>query len=327
MNKIINKEISFLQAIGIILVVLGHSGKHIPYLTKWIYSFHMPLFMFISGYLFNYNISGYKDFFIKKTKRLLVPYFIISTIAYIPKYLLGRFAMRPLVFSFKGYLNGFLYPENNPIIFFWFLPTLFFIMLISLFLLRCLKSKNTFYILLIGGFILAVVSKKYISIKLLGTSIVLYYFLFFTFGIFYRKYQILICSFLKLNEKKICLILNFVLVLNCLSNIPIIRVEYDIFISIIGILSMISLSKIYNKENYNFLNFLYGKSYTIYLLSWFPQVFIRIVGYQILNLSWTIVLPISFFFGIFIPYIANLFIIFITNKFKKISFLRIVFGI
>lgn len=105
------------------------------------------------------------------------------------------------------------------------------------------------------------------------------------------------------------------------------RVEYDIFISIIGILSMISLSKIYNRGNYNFLNFLYGKSYTIYLLSWFPQVFIRIIGYQILNLSWIIVLPISFFFGIFIPYIINLFIIFITNKFKKISFLRIIFGI
>lgn len=201
MKKILNKEICFLQTIGIILVVLGHSGKHIPYLSKWIYSFHMPLFMFISGYLFNYNIGGYKAFFIKKTKRLLIPYFVISTVAYIPKYLLGHFAIRPVAFSFKEYLNIFLYPENNPIIFFWFLPTLFFIMLIFLILLRWLKSKNVFYILLTGGFILAVISKKYTHIKLFAISIVLYYFIFFIFGIFYHKYQVSICSFLKLNEK------------------------------------------------------------------------------------------------------------------------------
>ena len=44
-----NKNISFLQIFGILLVVLGHSSNEegIPFLSKWIYSFHMPLFIFI----------------------------------------------------------------------------------------------------------------------------------------------------------------------------------------------------------------------------------------------------------------------------------------
>lgn len=49
-----NKNIAFLQVFGILLVVLGHSTNNggIPFLSKWIYSFHMPLFIFISGFLF-----------------------------------------------------------------------------------------------------------------------------------------------------------------------------------------------------------------------------------------------------------------------------------
>ena len=44
-----------MQTFGIILVVLGHStyqlmqAGHTPAIYKWIYTFHMPLFFFISG--------------------------------------------------------------------------------------------------------------------------------------------------------------------------------------------------------------------------------------------------------------------------------------
>lgn len=94
-----NKKILFLQCFGILLVVLGHSGENIPYLTKWIYSFHMPLFIFISGYLLDYTSKNgiikinYVNFIKKKIIRLLVPYLVISSLAYIPKYLLGKFAI------------------------------------------------------------------------------------------------------------------------------------------------------------------------------------------------------------------------------------------
>ena len=53
------KIISFLQTFTIILVVVGHSfvGKAAeePFVEAqtWIYSFHMPMFMLLSGWLFS----------------------------------------------------------------------------------------------------------------------------------------------------------------------------------------------------------------------------------------------------------------------------------
>ena len=55
-----NSIISFLQAFGILLVVVGHSFYGCPDnpIHTWIYSFHMPLFMFISGYLLKYTMRN-----------------------------------------------------------------------------------------------------------------------------------------------------------------------------------------------------------------------------------------------------------------------------
>lgn len=79
-----NQKIDLLKGIAITLVVWGHS---IQYLKKdgisffenpvfiIIYSFHMPLFMMISGYLFHYSLSKYStaDIVITKFKQLIVP--------------------------------------------------------------------------------------------------------------------------------------------------------------------------------------------------------------------------------------------------------------
>ena len=50
--------ISFLQVLGPILVILGHSANGLTvsagwyaFTKEWIYLFHMPLFFLISGYL------------------------------------------------------------------------------------------------------------------------------------------------------------------------------------------------------------------------------------------------------------------------------------
>ena len=66
-----NREhwIDALKGIGIILVVIGHVslGNN---LVKWIYSFHMPLFFALSGYMLAHtqrNYSNY-EFILKRTK-------------------------------------------------------------------------------------------------------------------------------------------------------------------------------------------------------------------------------------------------------------------
>lgn len=78
----INYQFLLLQAIGIILVVLGHKGG-ISLFTDWFpaYSFHMPLFIFISGYFYKTNSDkNIIDFILKKVRNLLIPYFIWNLI-------------------------------------------------------------------------------------------------------------------------------------------------------------------------------------------------------------------------------------------------------
>lgn len=325
------KKILFLQCFGILLVVLGHSGEDIPYLTKWIYSFHMPLFIFISGYLLEHtskngieNINLLK-FIKKKLIRLIIPYVVISSLAYVPKYLLGKFALRPLELSFQSYIHGFLYPWDNPIIFFWFLPTLFFIMIVTILFIKILKNKIE--VILIITFIISLISKKYVDIEFLNIKGIFNYLFFFILGIIYKKYENKIELIFKLKSIFILILLNIILIINSCFNYKSSSQILYIFISLVGILFSLSLEKFYSKRKYKFLNHLYGKSYTIYLLSWFPQVFVRIIGFQILKLEWYIVLPFSFLFGVYIPYLANIIILKIIEKNPKIKFLKILFGI
>ena len=56
----------------IVFMILGHTGSP---LTKWIYSFHMPAFLFLSGYTAKHNDSLVR-FVIKKGKRLVLPYVV-----------------------------------------------------------------------------------------------------------------------------------------------------------------------------------------------------------------------------------------------------------
>lgn len=75
------------RAICIILVVVGHfNPDDTPAWWKaantCIYSFHMPVFLFISGfiYAFYFKKSNYIPFMLKKVKRLFVPYLVASLI-------------------------------------------------------------------------------------------------------------------------------------------------------------------------------------------------------------------------------------------------------
>lgn len=69
-----NEAIDIAKAIGIILMVVGHT--HCPnYLRQLIYLFHMPLFFLFSGYFFNRKYLNDKKTFIKrKLKSLYLPY-------------------------------------------------------------------------------------------------------------------------------------------------------------------------------------------------------------------------------------------------------------
>ena len=67
-----DKQIDILKAIGILLVVAGHAGSP---LYHWIYSFHMPLFFFVSGFLrYSSRTKPWRVFLKDKAMTSLVPY-------------------------------------------------------------------------------------------------------------------------------------------------------------------------------------------------------------------------------------------------------------
>ena len=70
------KWVDAAKGLGLIFVVLGH--LQIKYLSTWIYTFHIPLFFFLSGFVFSGEKYKFREFFVKKVKTLVVPYFCLG---------------------------------------------------------------------------------------------------------------------------------------------------------------------------------------------------------------------------------------------------------
>lgn len=67
--------IDMAKGYGTLLVIYAHLGR--DSLWTWMYSFHLPLFFFLSGYVFN-GQRKFGKFVLKKCKAILVPYFCLG---------------------------------------------------------------------------------------------------------------------------------------------------------------------------------------------------------------------------------------------------------
>jgi fucose 4-O-acetylase-like acetyltransferase len=133
-SNIRNENLHFIN-VAKTLAIFRVALAHLP-IPKEIYSFinsfHMPLFFLITGYLLSTENISFKNFFIKKLRTLLIPYFVFVAISFIFWYFVGRkygddvssghtpakyFIGALLAIPSKEYL-GF----NLPL---WFLPSLF----------------------------------------------------------------------------------------------------------------------------------------------------------------------------------------------------------
>lgn len=83
MNKVRFDYIDIAKGLGILAVVWGHIML-VGWSHKIIYAFHMPFFFFVSGMLFKREkYTSFVDFLKKRSKRLLVPYFIYAIGSYV----------------------------------------------------------------------------------------------------------------------------------------------------------------------------------------------------------------------------------------------------
>ena len=133
MNRIISLDIA--KAICIILVVVGHyvpdnSPEWYKLMHDVIYTFHMPLFMFASGYIYMATKKdiGYVSFLIKKIKRLMLPYFVTSIIVISIKILTQSSLSVDNPVTIESYLKMFYLPEAG--VFLWFIWALWWMFII-----------------------------------------------------------------------------------------------------------------------------------------------------------------------------------------------------
>lgn len=133
-----------LKGIGIFLVLLGHAPISTN-LHYYIYAFHMPLFFFASGYLFDAEkYQKFKNFFIKKFKSLILPYIYFSAISIALYVFYARFGETKEALNFKETLIQFVFAKRNNIPYnkaLWFFPALFTISLIYFLLKKYIKDN------------------------------------------------------------------------------------------------------------------------------------------------------------------------------------------
>ncbi len=72
------------KGIGIILVVIAHTSFDYTWAGKFINSFHIPLFFFLSGYFFAADkYKNFRSLASKKSATLLRPYFVFAALSYL----------------------------------------------------------------------------------------------------------------------------------------------------------------------------------------------------------------------------------------------------
>lgn len=144
-----------LKLIGILAVVLGHMNSP---LSRFIYTWHMPLFYCIAGFFIKpfFSIESVKKDFI----RLMIPYFIFSSIGIILESL-KRFLLKRDMLDYVEEVKGiFVWMDmeslkNTYAFVLWFLPTLLLAKLVVTLILHTCKSVFTQIIIIIICFLVS----------------------------------------------------------------------------------------------------------------------------------------------------------------------------
>jgi fucose 4-O-acetylase-like acetyltransferase len=137
--------VDIMKGIGILSVVAGHC--YYGATKQIIFLFHMPLFFFLSGYLFNKK-TNLVQYFKDKFVHLLIPYLAFLLILYFP------FSI-PESSSSTEWLNYFIKPFiggralSNSVAIFWFVTCLFITQQITNVLIVKLNKKIFHFILLV----------------------------------------------------------------------------------------------------------------------------------------------------------------------------------
>lgn len=313
--------IAYLQIIGIILVVFGHSFHEFPdgshgktlLIYRLCYNFRMPTFMFVSGFLMYLTgfMRGKKvafcDFAKKKIMRLLVPYACLTLVTFVPRAMMSTMADDVITIDWTNFFAAFIITDKLPIPFFWFIQASFILLLVCFGLLKILQRAGVADILgIIFLLSLAIIlpqielgSKNYFGYK---DAIRLA--IYFVAGIVYCRYMPIIDHSIHPSNWIflvicICLWLILFFVGENIGN-----QAMESMASFAGIGMCVSIAKLMEKHRITVLDHLKGTNYIIFLLSWYFNVLFQQVLAHYVVIQWWVHTLLSLFFGIYGPWIV-----------------------
>ncbi|MDD3060558.1 MAG: acyltransferase family protein [Sulfurimonas sp.] len=311
--------IDFLKGFAIFLVVLGHELQTYYinfdqlYLFKLIYSFHMPLFIVISGFLANKSLKSSGCSFDKCIKKkffyLMIPFF--------SWYLIGLLLKNE--FPLDDFFGSLYYLLTHVDTGLWYLCILYF-----LYILLYVASKfNYKYIVLIIFFFIMPMT------NFLGMSLLKWYLIFFIIGMLLFDQKENIAKVVHNSFGKLMYVIPFLFVPSLyywereFETSSIFYNHYYLYgykflVAILGIISVFLLTRELFKLPYvnNMFNFFGKNSMKIYILNFVIIGFVHkysSIDYQLLLL---------FIYAFLICY----FIVWITTLLTKIKIFKILFG-
>ncbi len=322
--------ISFLQFIGPILVILGHStngleveGLWYVFSKKWIYIFHMPLFFFISGYLLNYNNwycrDGYKSFLHRKFIRLLVPYLVWNFVFLFPKYIFQNFISDSISFNNEFLLMVFFKPRQMILGHTWYLFAAFLVYLLSPIWKKAFALKSSRILLLVIGIALYIIpiNTEILCLNDLHKDLLFFWLGCYIANIDFKQFTSYCTRFFYAN-----------IVIAIITSILAIQLDYQIIkcISCMFILiSLISIPLKYKVHNKRIIA-LSKNSFALYIMHWPVMLFTRIILNQVVKVpTWVTVIAM-----IVLGYLIPTIVVIILRKMKPCRIkevLRVIVGV
>lgn len=204
-NKVRIDWIDMAKGWGIICVIIGHMIQG-TFIDNWIYSFHMPLFFLISGYVFSTKYN-FLEFVKRKVKSILVPYFCLGVVIVLFRNLYSVQGEISLKNIFTHIIRLIIQRRNYSL---WYLTVLFIINIALYIIVKLLKTETKIAICV---FLISIIGNIYYYffdnlILPWNADACLIAILFFFAGYFYKNHNEQIDGFM---NKKIPTIISIIL--------------------------------------------------------------------------------------------------------------------
>lgn len=306
--------IAYIQVICIILVVFGHSfHEHDAHhgtdmlVYRMMYSFRMPAFAFVSGFLMIHTAGlSWLGFVRMKLRRLLLPFAVLSVLVMVPRYFFNFMADDAAEIS----LGALVHADRLPIPFFWFLQMSFLLLVTGYGVVVAVRSRSA--------------SDKVLSVTLCGLLVLSLCLIGYEVGggndVFAIKDAIRLWPYFIMGELY-CLnrqavdsvvrwpspaVAGTIAALWCAAFflVPPSGIG-GVVCSAAGVSMCLSLARLLtDRGGVRVLDMLIGYSYAIFLLSWFVNVATQQMLHYFTDFPWWIYTLLSFSGGIVLPCLA-----------------------